>query len=839
MPTSNSLDRLLRAWRLQPEVQQNIIDWHTEPARPAQWSAIPPGLAPEAVNALQKTGIDRLYVHQAQAIQLADKGRHFVVITGTASGKTLCYNIPVINNLVQDPEARAIYIFPTKALAQDQLTGLNRLLSNLAPQPGAFVYDGDTPSAIRPRLRSSARIILTNPDMTHISILPHHTLWADFFRNLRYIVIDEIHIYRGIFGSHLANLVRRLKRVAAFYGAHPQFFMTSATIGNPRELAERLIEEPVEVIEQDGSPRGERHMLLYNPPIVYPELGIRRGASNEAIHLVGDLLAYQVQTILFARARRSVEIMLRNLREEHTGDSEQIRGYRSGYLARERRSIEQDLRSGQAHAVVATSALELGIDIGGLDAAILVGYPGTIAATRQQAGRAGRRTDSALAIMIASASPLDQFLMKHPEYIFERSPEQALIDPDNLLILLAHLRCAAFELPFRKGEGFGKAPQPFVDGLISVLEESGTVHLSNGRYFWTADQYPASNISLRTTSEAPVLLQAEQSDGRLIMIGEVDDASARWMAHPEAIYLHDGQEYEVETLDLERHLAIMHPVNVDYYTEAIQNVTIEKIAVLKESPVLGAAKFYGEILVTAQVTGYRRLKWGSMEILGEGTLDLPPTALRTTAFWIALAESTVDLLREEGRWSNDPNEYGPNWNRVRNQVRARDQFTCQVCGLVEQGQAHHVHHKRPFRTFQSFIEANQLDNLITLCPACHQRAEASIRMRSGLFGLGYVLHHLAPLFLMCDIGDIGLDADPKSALTDGLPAVAIYDMVPAGIGLSERLFEIQDRLLANAYELVSSCSCRDGCPSCVGPAGENGTGGKAETLALLRHLTEE
>jgi DEAD/DEAH box helicase domain-containing protein len=837
MPTSNSLDRLLRAWRLQPEVQQNIIDWHTEPARSSQWAAIPSDLTPEAAGALHNTGIDRLYVHQAQAIQLAGKGRHFVVITGTASGKTLCYNIPVIDNLVRDPEARALYIFPTKALTQDQLTGLNRLLSNLDPQPGAFVYDGDTPSSIRPRLRTSARVILTNPDMTHISILPHHTLWADFFRNLRYIVIDEIHIYRGIFGSHLANLVRRIKRVAAFYGAHPQFFMTSATIGNPRELAERLIEEPVEVIEQDGSPRGERHMLLYNPPIVYPELGIRRGASNEAIRLVGDLLAYQVQTILFARARRSVEIMLRNLRDEHAGDSEQIRGYRSGYLARERRSIEQDLRSGQARAVVATSALELGIDIGGLDAAILVGYPGTIAATRQQAGRAGRRTDSALAILVASASPLDQFLMKHPEYIFERSPEQALIDPDNLLILLAHLRCAAFELPFRKGEGFGKASQPFVDGLLSVLEESGTVHLSNGRYFWTADQYPASNISLRTASEAPVLLQAEQNDGRLAMIGEVDDESARWMVHPNAIYLHDGQEYEVETLDLERHLAVMHPVNVDYYTEAIQNVTIEKIAVLKEGPVSGASKFYGEILVTAQVTGYRRLKWGTLEILGEGMLDLPPTTLRTTAYWIALSEATVDLLREEGRWSNDPNEYGPNWNRVRNQVRVRDQFTCQVCGLVEQGQAHHVHHKRPFRTFQSFIEANQLDNLVTLCPACHKRAEASIRMRSGLFGLGYVLHNLAPLFLMCDIGDIGLDANPKSALTDNLPAVAIYDMVPAGIGLSERLFEIQDRLLANAYELVSSCACQDGCPSCVGPAGENGAGGKAETLAMLRHLT--
>jgi DEAD/DEAH box helicase domain-containing protein len=834
--SSHSLEKLLFAWNKDPEIYKNIVYWRQEPERLAEWAAIPGSLTPETIAALHKSGLERLYGHQAEAVRIAQAGKNFVVTTGTASGKTLCYQLPVIDQLVRDPNARALFIFPTKALAQDQLNSLNALVGHLEPKPAAFIYDGDTSTALRPKARGTARVILTNPDMAHISILPHHTIWADFFRNLRFVVIDEVHIYRGIFGSHLANLIRRLKRVAAFYGAYPQFFLTSATIGNPRQLAERVIEAPVSVIAQDGSPRGPRHILLYNPPIVHPELGIRRGASSEAIRLTGDLLAYQVQTILFARARRSVELMLRNLREKQSSAAAQIRGYRSGYLAGERRAIEQDLRSGQARAVVATNALELGIDIGGLDAAILVGYPGTIAATRQQSGRAGRRSGTALAILVASASPLDQFLMKHPEYIFDQTPEQALIDPDNLLILLAHLRCAAFELPLRKGEAFGNAPQSLTDGLLTVLEQAGDVHLSNNRYFWTADQYPAQKTSLRTTEGGAVLLQAEQEDGRLSVIGEVDESSAHWMVHPDAIYLHEGQEFEVQELDLERHLAVLKPVSVDYYTEPVKNLAIEKIASLKQAKIECGTRNYGEILVTTQVTGYRRIRWGSMEVLGEGSLELPPTHLRTMAFWLALDESTIDLLREQGQWNNDPNQYGPNWTRQRNLARQRDQFTCQVCGAVEQDQSHHVHHKKPFRSFLSFIEANQLDNLITLCPNCHKLAEQSIRMRSGLAGLGYVLQHLAPLFLMCDINDIGLSSEPQSTLADGQPAVALYDMIPAGIGLSERLFEIYAQLLQNALELVSSCSCPDGCPSCVGPAGENGVGGKVETLALLRQL---
>lgn len=838
MSATHAVDQLIQFWNRQPEIHDNVVCWHTDAARPAQWVDFPAWLNPQSVQALQAVGFNRLYSHQDEACALAKAGKNFVVTTGTASGKTLCYQLPIIEQSLRDPAARALLIFPTKALTQDQLDGLNRLLAQLEPRPAAAIYDGDTPTTHRAKIRTTAQVILTNPDMLHISILPHHTLWADFFKHLRIVVIDEIHVYRGIFGSHLANLIRRLKRVAAFYGAHPQFFLTSATIGNPQNLAERITEESVAVIENDGSPRGPRHLLLYNPPILYPELGIRRGASSEAVRLTGDLLAYHVQTILFTRARRSVELLLRNLREHEKSSAAQIRGYRSGYLAAERRSIEQDLRSGQARAVVTTNALELGIDIGGLDAAILVGYPGTIAATRQQTGRAGRRTGTAIAILVASASPLDQFLMKHPEYIFDKSPEQALIDPNNLLILLAHLRCAAFELPFRSGDGFGGAPQALVAGLLNVLAQSGEIHLSNQKYFWTADQYPSQKVSLRTTGDTPVVLQARLEEDRLSVIGMVDELSAHWMVHPDAVYLHEGQEFEVESLDLEKHLAILKPAQGDYYTEPIKQVEIEKIALLESAPIRSGTRSYGEILVTTQVTGFRRQRWGSQEILGQSPLDLPPTQLRTVGFWLAPDEATIDLLRGEGLWNNDPNQYGPNWLRQRNSARQRDANTCQVCGLVEQpGTPHHVHHKVPFRNFVSFIEANQLDNLITLCPACHRRAEQSLRMRSGLAGLGYVLQHLAPLFLMCDIDDLGLNSDPQSPLADGQPAVALYDLIPAGIGLSEKLYEIQDILLCNAMELVSTCDCRDGCPGCVGPAGENGAGGKSETLALLGYLT--
>ncbi len=849
-----SLSHLLDLWSREPNVAANIVAWHTDPARSARTTIFPDTLHDLLAAYLHRQGIHQLYQHQQDSWEQIHNGRNVVVVTGTASGKTLCYNLPVVDTLLRDPSARALYLFPTKALAQDQFQGLSgiarfimgqeidmeddltrsRRISLQTTGPLAVgIYDGDTPMNERQTIRSKARLVLSNPDMLHTGILPHHTLWAEFFRSLRYVIIDEIHVYRGVFGSHVANLMRRLQRVAHFYGAYPQFILTSATIANPDQLASRLIEQPVEVVDQDGSPRGQRHFLLYNPPIINPDLGLRASATSESIHLTSDLLDQDIQSLLFCRARRTVELMLVRLQQERgQGENGALRSYRSGYLPRERRLIERDLREGQARAVVATNALELGIDIGGMDAVLLVGYPGTIASTRQQAGRAGRKQGTSLAVLVASAAPLDQFLMQHPEYIFERSPEQALINPDNLLILLQHLRCAAFELPFRAVEGFGSAPQEMLASILQLLSESGELHASGANYYWMADRYPADTVSLRSSSPHQIILQSMTPEG-VRVIGEVDYESALWMVHPQAIYLHAGQMYEVQDLDLQSSVAHLRQVEVDYYTDPRRQVDIQKLSVFQEAIVEGGEIRLGEIMVTTQVTGFRRLRWFTNENLGEGPLDLPATQLRTTGYWVSPNAETVERLRDVGLWQNDPNDYGPNWQLQRRQALERDRRTCQVCGLVEQGRPFHVHHKVPFRAFPSFYQANQLDNLVTLCPSCHQLAELSVKMRSGLAGLSYVLHNLAPLFIMCDVSDLGSHSDPLSPLADKQPVVVLYDLVPAGIGLSEAIYDLHAELMGRARELVSACPCQSGCPSCVGPSLLEGMGGKEETLALL------
>ena len=835
---ADSLGSLLSAWQADPAIRSNIAAWRTLPARPAQLAPFPNDLHPIVVESLRARGIAALFTHQATAWEHARAGEHLVVVTGTASGKTLCYNLPVLDRLLRDPKARALYLFPTKALAQDQVAGFRRG-DPLWSLPVA-AYDGDTPQDARPAIRANARIVVSNPDMIHTGILPHHTLWAEFFRHLQFIVIDEMHAYRGLFGSHVANVLRRLKRVARFYGATPQFILTSATIANPAELAERLIEEPVALVDNDGAAKGEKHFLVYNPPIVNYALGIRRSTLLESVRLAQGLLNHNVQTIVFAGARRTVEIILKYLNShtptlphsEYGTRSVGVRGYRSGYLPSERREIERGLRDGNVRAVVATNALELGIDIGGMGAAVLVGYPGTIAATRQQAGRAGRGEETSLAVLVASADPLDQFLAHHPDYFFERSPEQALINPDNLLILLQHLRCAAFELPFHTEEGFGRVPNSSVSDFLHFLVDSSVLHASGDKYFWMADQYPADAVSLRSASADTVVLQADETT-----IGEVDVASAYWMVHPQAIYLHEGQSFVVDDLDLQQKIARMRAVDADYYTEPRSETTVQLLDKLAEQDAHGATKAHGEIAVTTQVTGYRKVKWWTHEHLGTGVVSLPPTELHTTGYWLALKEETVESLRAQGLWTNDPIDYGQHWQQLRERVRARDRHRCQGCGATEDGRTqHHVHHKIPFRAFASEAQANQLDNLVTLCPNCHRRAETAVRLRSGLAGLANVLGHLAPFFLMCDTRDIGIHSDPQSPLSAGKPTIAIYDSVPAGIGFSERLFELHDEMLARAHELVAACACEDGCPSCVGPGGENGYGGKKETRALLEAL---
>jgi DEAD/DEAH box helicase domain-containing protein len=810
--------------------------------------------------------------------ELAREGQNLVVVTGTASGKTICYNLPILNDMMQNEDAHSLFIFPTKALAQDQLNELQSLLINLqvfqktveekGPEndyaqditydarisevgnysiPGASVYDGDTPLRDRQFIRENARIVLTNPDMLHTGILPHHTRWESLFRNLRFVVIDEIHVYRGVFGSHVANVIRRLKRIARYYGSHPQFILTSATIANAQEFAEKLVAEPIRLISEDGSSRGKKNFMIYNPPVVEPSLGLRRSAVAETVRLAGDLYQYNVQSIIFARSRRTVEHILTYLRESISSSttnpltnainqvSQSIRGYRSGYLPKTRREIEEGLREGIVQTVVSTNALELGIDIGQMDASILLGYPGTIASTWQQAGRAGRRNNQSLTVFIASPNPLDQFLAHHPEYFFGRSPEQALINPDNLLILLAHIRCALFELPFEPGEVYGNTTVDEFNEIIDFLEVERTIHKSKGRVYWMAENYPAEKIPLRTASPMRVVLQL-LDDRKPTIVGEVDIESAAWMVHPQAVYLHESEVFLVDSLDLDRGIAELSRANIDYYTEPKIDTKVQLVELQDSSKVPGGGKSQGDIVVMTQVKGFTRRRWTTRENLGGGDLDFPPSNLNTAGYWINLSQSAVEDLRESGLWTNDPNRYGPDWDRIREIVRSRDGYRCQVCGAVEERLAHHVHHKQPFRVFLSIEDANQLSNLITLCPTCHRRVEQATRIRSGLAGLAYVLGNLAPLFLMCDSRDLGIFSDPKAEITNGEPAVVIYETIPAGIGFSARLFELHEDLILSASELVSNCGCADGCPSCVGPAGENGIGGKDSAIAIIEVL---
>ncbi len=862
------LPALLSRWRSDPDVGGNVVEWRTLPARPAKFVPFPGDLHPALAASLHSQGISALYTHQAEAWEHAHAGRSLVVVTGTASGKTLCYNLPVLDALLRDPEARALYLFPTKALAQDQLSVISDQLSVISDQSSlptdncslitdhypliSGIYDGDTPASARKTIRANARLILSNPDMLHTGILPHHTAWADFFHGLRFVVIDELHTYRGVFGSHVANVIRRLQRVARHYGSSPQFILTSATIANPVELAQWLVEQPVTLVDNDGSARGPKHFLIYNPPVVDKELGLRRSVLSETVRLADDLLAYDVQTIIFGQSRRMVELLVRGIRERDTGDRgighkgspqtlespapipyplSPIRGYRSGYLPSHRREIEQGLRDGSVRAVAATTALELGIDIGGMGAAILAGYPGTIASTRQQMGRAGRGDEPSLAVLITSASPLDQFLARHPEYFFDRSPEQALVNPDHLLILLGHLRCAAFELPFRDGDSFGTVDPERLREFLDFLREEGVLHRSGDRYFWLADQYPAQAVALRSASPESVVLKSEETT-----VGVVDTLSAAWMVHPGAVYLHEGQSYLVEALDLENGQAHLRPMELDYYTEPRNEETVALVEMLSESEAAGGQRAHGELTVTTKVTGFRRVRWGTHEQLGFEPLDLPPSTLQTTGYWLSLAEETVEKLKAEGLWTGAPNDYGPGWPALAKRVRTRDGFRCQMCGTPETERAHDVHHKIPFRQFASAEQANQLFNLITLCPTCHHKAETAVRMRSGLAGLAFVLGNLAPLFLMCDARDLGVHSDPQSPLADGKSAVVLYDRVPAGIGFSARLFDLHDELIRRARELVSACGCSDGCPSCVGPGGEGGSGGKREAKAILDAL---
>jgi DEAD/DEAH box helicase domain-containing protein len=634
LPPGNNLAPVLNKFeRLALDSRGPIRAIRRTPARPGEYADFPAGINAGLRDVLAQRGVARLYSHQGDACDQIAAGSNVVIVTPTASGKTLCYNLPVLNRMITEPGARAMYLFPTKALGEDQLDELHGLIEAMGSGLCAFTYDGDTPQDARRAIRQRANIVLTNPDMLHTGILPHHTKWAKLFENLRYVVVDELHYYRGVYGSHLANIMRRLRRLCEFYGSKPQFIACSATIGNPKELAETLMEVPFELIDRNGAPAGEKVFVCYNPPVVNRQLGIRRSYINETRRLALDLIDGGQQTLVFANNRLATEILVTYLKDACDNGripTESVRGYRGGYLPRERREIEKKLRSGDIRAVVATNALELGIDVGSLDAVVLAGYPGTIASTWQRAGRAGRRNIASLAVMVASSAPVDQYVVEHPEYLFERSPEQAHVNPDNLEILLSHLKCAAFELPIRDDEKFGPHP---VSEMAAFLAENGLLHRSGEFWHWTSDTYPADTVSLRSVSSDNFVVVDITGESKII--GEVSYTAALTTLHEKAIYLHEAKQFHVERFDFKERKAYVKSVNSDYYTDAIDHTQVKPLREFEaEAIAAGVGRLHGDVRVNRQIVGFKKIKFYTNENVGAGKLSMPEQQTHTTAFWL-------------------------------------------------------------------------------------------------------------------------------------------------------------------------------------------------------------
>ena len=801
----------------------------------------PVGLFPLLIAYLHTEGLEKLYEHQALSFNEIARQRNVIISTGTSSGKTLCYNLPVFNCLLQSPDSTALYVFPTKALTEDQfkkIQAFNQFIYRTTQpiiRPG--IYDGDTASSKRITIRNSSNIILTNPDMIHLGILPHHPAWSEFLSHLKFIVLDEVHIYRGVFGSHVANVLRRLKRILNFYGAKPQFLLSSATIHNPAELAEKLVEEDFSVITQDGSYQPQRTYFFLNPPIVDADLGLRRGLIDQSLDVERDALSTGLQTLVFARSRKAVEITLRRIREKYScSQLPEIQGYRSGYLPKERRAIETGLRSGTIKAVISTNAMELGIDMGGVDAVLLMGYPGSIASFLQQSGRAGRRSRPSLSILVASSSPVDQYIIRNPDFVRGKNPEKALLDPNNPLLLLNHLRCALFELPFEAQEAFGGLGWQQVKMYLDILKSINQAVERDGRFYWMADQYPANEISLRNIGGQSLQLRLETSENHSILIGAIDFQSAPKIVHPQAVYFHNGESFLVKSLDFENNEVRLEDFNGDYFTEPQVSSQVEIIENLRQEAKVSYEKQLSEIKVIEKVIGYKKIDWQTHEILNRYELDLPENELRTVGLCLKLSEGSLEALRKEAQWTNDPNQYGRDWPKIRQKILERDQYRCQICGASGTGAFLHVHHKLPFRNFHNTEEANRPENLITLCPNCHRIAEQNVKIRSGLGGFAYLYTQIAPLHLMCDQHDIGYFVDPASKFNDGLPLLVVYDQFPGGIGLSAELYNSAEEVMRECLEVIQNCTCKDGCPACVGPAGENGVGGKETARGIIKQL---
>jgi DEAD/DEAH box helicase domain-containing protein len=739
----------------EPSLARGVVHHEVIPARAAAHADWPSWLAPGIRDGLRTRGIERPYVHQAEAIEAVHAGEDVVVVTPTASGKSLTYAVPILQAMADDPSARALCLFPTKALGQDQVAEITALAKATGLEVSAAAYDGDTPAPIRSAIRKAGQVVVTNPDMLHSAILPHHTKWFQLFEQLRIIVVDELHTYRGVFGSHVANVLRRLLRLCAHYGSRPVIVCCSATIGNPGELAETLIGRPARLVDRNGAPSGERHVLLVDPPLIHATTGARGSELTLAQRWALPFLKAGRQTVVFGRTRVAVEVMLSNLRETlraDLGPRSRVRGYRAGYLPTERRSVERGLRDGEILGVVSTNALELGVDIGRLDVAVLAGYPGSIAGTWQQMGRAGRRGGTSVAVLVASASPVDRYVIHHPEFLLGSRPEEARLDPDNLHVLLAHLRCATFELPFEPGEVFGPGP---ADELLAFTAEAGHIRQAeDGRWYWSSENFPASEVSLRAAAPENVVI-IDTTPDRPRVLGEVDLFAAQVLVHERAIYIHDSVQYYVDRLEWGEKKAYVHRVDVDHYTYANRAVTLKPLDVFGEAPATGGRRVHGEVMVASLVTLFKKLKFGTDENVGWGPIDLPELELQTTAYWL-----TAERLA------------GP-WRR------------------------------------------EELD--------------------VALIGAGRAIQAVAAVLLMVDPRDLGLVSQVRSPHHDA-PTIYLYEAMPGGVGLSERLWARHDELVSGAADLLVSCPCEAGCPACTGPRLEPGIDAKALALRLLREL---
>ncbi|MSQ18754.1 MAG: DEAD/DEAH box helicase [Betaproteobacteria bacterium] len=735
-----------------------------QPARAARFAAFPESIHPALRNALRTRGVEALYSHQREAFDAIHAGQHTVIVTPTASGKSLCYNLPVLQAALTR-KAKALYLFPTKALAQDQVAEILEL--NRAAKLGvrAYTFDGDTPGDARQAVRVHGDIVVSNPDMLHQGILPHHTKWAQFFENLAYVVIDELHTYKGVFGSHVANLLRRLKRICAFYKVDPVFILCSATIANPQQLAEHLIGAPVHAITESGAPQGARHLLVWNPPVINADLDLRASARSQSTRLARIATTLGLKSIVFANSRLEVEVITKYMKDTFDADPRKparVVAYRGGYLPTERRDKEHKLRAGTIDCVVTTSALELGVDIGALDVCILNGYPGTVAAAWQRFGRAGRRQRKAIGILVATSELLDQYIARHPDFFFAASPEHARIDPDQLLINMDHVRCAAFELPFHESDHFGAEDLP---SQLDYLAENAVVHRDGAQWHWIADSYPANTVSLRTIAEGNFIVVDITAGGKNI-IAEVDYSSAALTLYEGAIYMVQATPWQVEKLDWVGRKAFVRRVDADYYTDAIDYTKLKVLDEFEHAASRADRASHGEVHVVRRVAGYKKIRYYTHENIGYGNVHLPDLEMHTSAVW----------------WQIDP-------VTLANSFATRHQA---IDGFL--GAAYALHH---IAALVSLAELRDIGRSVgdgngAWSAVVDARGRGTVRAQDGA----------------------DLNIEQASSFK---PTLFLYDNYPGGIGIAVPLFDQRHTVIERAIQVVASCRCKEGCPACIGP----------------------